>query len=244
MLPAKFVRNFKTHRSDSVTLEVPDGRTWIVGLEKHAKKLWLVSGLRDFFRFYSISPGQIILFKYIDSNRLKVFICSSSSMEITYPEPEIESPDSEVWKKLNSSPIIVSTRFSSTFWNASAATKMAIGRAVDSNPSNLSAMVIIAKYSSTGGMTLPVRFTQRWGVKHLERSTLKLYSEGSSDEWVGEWVVCMSEISMPNRMSINGWHRFRDDNMVGVGDVCLFELVQPEEGEEFIGVRVFKGADR
>ncbi|CAN1192318.1 B3 domain-containing transcription factor VRN1 [Linum perenne] len=232
MLPAKFVRNFKTHRSDSVTLEVPDGRTWIVGLEKHAKKLWLVSGLRDFFRFYSISPGQIILFKYIDSNRLKVFICSSSSMEITYPEPEIESPDSEVWKKLNSSPIIVSTRFSSTFWNASAATKMAIGRAVDSNPSNLSAMVIIAKYSSTGGMV------------RTKNPNFPLYSEGSSDEWVGEWVVCMSEISMPNRMSINGWHRFRDDNMVGVGDVCLFELVQPEEGEEFIGVRVFKGADR
>ncbi|CAN1307230.1 B3 domain-containing transcription factor VRN1 [Linum perenne] len=233
MLPAKFVRNFKTHRSDSVTLEVPDGRTWIVGLEKHAKKLWLVSGLRDFFRFYSISPGQIILFKYIDSNRLKVFICSSSSMEITYPEPEIESPDSEVWKKLNSSPIIVSTRFSSTFWNASVATKMAIGRAVDSNPSNLSAMVIIAKYSSTGGMV------------RTKNPNFPLYSEGSSDEWVGEWVVCcMSEISMPNRMSINGWHRFRDDNMVGVGDVCLFELVQPEEGEEFIGVRVFKGADR
>ncbi|CAN1165795.1 hypothetical protein LINPERHAP2_LOCUS26368 [Linum perenne] len=131
-------------------------RTWILGLEKHSKKLWFVSGLGDFFRYYSISRGQIILFKYCDSNRLKVFICSSSSMEINYPanppEPEIEYPDSEVCKKLDSSPIIVSTRFVSIFWKTSTATKMAIGRAVDSNPRNLSAMVIMAKYNYTSGV--------------------------------------------------------------------------------------------
>ncbi|CAN1165773.1 hypothetical protein LINPERPRIM_LOCUS33931, partial [Linum perenne] len=95
-------------------------RTWILGLEKHSKKL------------------------------------CSSSMEINYPanppEPEIEYPDSEVCKKLDSSPIIVSTRFVSIFWKTSTATKMAIGRAVDSNPRNLSAMVIMAKYNYTSGV--------------------------------------------------------------------------------------------
>ncbi|CAN1144446.1 B3 domain-containing transcription factor VRN1 [Linum perenne] len=254
MLPKKFIGRFKNHLSDSVTLEVPDGRTWTVELDREQErdnKVWLASGLNHFFRFYSISERQILLFKYLVPDHLKVFICKSSSMEITYPahpnpEPEIESPDIEIWKKMkNNRKIIVSNRFDPTFWKASEGTKMAIGRAVDTNPTNLSAMVVIVEFHATCGMYLPIRFTKQWGAKNQKKMTkLRLYDEGSSDGRAHSWLVRMVESTIPNRLFLKGWHRFRDDVKLVVGDVCLFELIQPDEGEKFLGIRVFKGADQ
>ncbi|CAN1803199.1 B3 domain-containing transcription factor VRN1 [Linum perenne] len=250
MLPKKFIGRFKNHLSDSVTLEVPDGRTWTVELDREQErdnKVWLASGLNHFFRFYYISERQILLFKYLDPDHLKVFICNSSSMEITYPgqpnpEPEIESPDIEIWKKMkNNRKIILSNKFDSKFWKASEGTKMAIGRAVDTNPTNLSAMVIIVKFHTISGMYLPIRFTKQWGVKNQKLTNLRLYGEGSSDS---AFLVRMVESTIPNRLYLKGWHRFRDDVKLVVGDVCLFELIEPDEGEKFLGVRVFKGADQ
>ncbi|KAK3195629.1 hypothetical protein Dsin_026939 [Dipteronia sinensis] len=97
-IPEKFVRIFGNEFSNEVTLTVPNGRVWQVGLTKEEQKIWFHDGWHEFVQYHSISTGYFLVFKYGKNSKFNVLIFDMTACEIQYPyvkeEPEIENEDS------------------------------------------------------------------------------------------------------------------------------------------------------
>ncbi|CAN1193020.1 B3 domain-containing transcription factor VRN1 [Linum perenne] len=68
------------------TLRVPTEDTWEIQLnrDKHGI-LWLNEGLTEFFDFYSIANGYLLMLEYAGTSTLNVAIFSNDESEIAYP---------------------------------------------------------------------------------------------------------------------------------------------------------------
>ncbi|KAK0581587.1 hypothetical protein LWI29_015502 [Acer saccharum] len=97
-IPEKFVRIFGDELSNEVTLTVPNGRVWQVGLTKEERKIWFHDGWHEFVQYHSISTGYFLVFKYGKKSTFNVLIFDLTACEIEYPyvkeEPEIVNEDS------------------------------------------------------------------------------------------------------------------------------------------------------
>ncbi|TXG64432.1 hypothetical protein EZV62_011426 [Acer yangbiense] len=97
-IPEKFVRIFGDELSNEVTLTVPNGRVWQVGLTKEERKIWFHDGWHEFVQYHSISTGYFLVFKYGKKSTFNVLIFDLTACEIQYPyvkeEPEIVNEDS------------------------------------------------------------------------------------------------------------------------------------------------------
>ncbi|CAN0879004.1 B3 domain-containing protein REM19 [Linum grandiflorum] len=247
MLSGRFMTKFKSELagSDKLTLEVPDGRAWTVGWvvdEKHPYKIWLVSGFGDFLRFYSITPNQILFFRHIESTRLEVVISRSTSMEIAYPPPTetgrySDKDNLDLWERLRKNKkMILSNKFKYwSFASLSVNTKRAIQRALEEKQSNVSTMVVI----KPNHMRPPSEFIRKFCSGKSETVRLQV---GEGTDRVRTWLVEFKYDMKQWR--INGWFEFRVDNQLVEGDVCVFELIPPSEGEVVaLKVRIFRAAD-
>ncbi|KAK0580364.1 hypothetical protein LWI29_001081 [Acer saccharum] len=91
MISEKFVRIFGNELS-TVTLTVPNGRVWKVGLIRDGRTIWFRDGWHDFVKYNSISAGYFLLFKYGGNSNFNVLIFDLTACEIEYPyygkEPE------------------------------------------------------------------------------------------------------------------------------------------------------------
>ncbi|KAK2665203.1 hypothetical protein Ddye_003777 [Dipteronia dyeriana] len=97
-IPEKFVRIFGNEFSNEVTLTVPNGRVWQVGLTKEERKIWFHDGWHEFVQYHSISTGYFLVFEYGKKSTFNVLIFDTTACEIRYPyvkeEPEIVNEDS------------------------------------------------------------------------------------------------------------------------------------------------------
>ncbi|KAK1558775.1 hypothetical protein Q3G72_006429 [Acer saccharum] len=87
----EFVRIFGNELS-TVTLTVPNGRVWKVGLIRDGRTIWFCDGWHDFVQYNSISAGYFLVFKYGGNSNFNVLIFDLTACEIEYPyygkEPE------------------------------------------------------------------------------------------------------------------------------------------------------------
>ncbi|XP_024932606.3 B3 domain-containing transcription factor VRN1-like [Ziziphus jujuba] len=87
-LPPKFVRKCKKNLPDLIVLEVPDGKTWEMKLEKDDDgKVWLRKGWPEFAHYYSIRKGYFLVFKY-NKEKSNFHVCildENTSTDIDYP---------------------------------------------------------------------------------------------------------------------------------------------------------------
>ncbi|KAK7404473.1 hypothetical protein VNO78_05391 [Psophocarpus tetragonolobus] len=83
-LPDNFMRKYGGELSPIVTLSVPDGSDWRVGLKKADNKYWLLDGWQEFVQRYSISVGYLLVFKYEGKSSFKVHIFNVATSEIDY----------------------------------------------------------------------------------------------------------------------------------------------------------------
>jgi hypothetical protein len=86
-LPDDFVKQYGGNISSIVTLTVPDGSIWRVGLKKEDNKFWLLDGWHDFVQHYSIGIGYLLLFRYEGRSCFIVNIYSFATSEINYKSP-------------------------------------------------------------------------------------------------------------------------------------------------------------
>ncbi|GMJ07957.1 REPRODUCTIVE MERISTEM 39, REDUCED VERNALIZATION RESPONSE 1 [Hibiscus trionum] len=84
-IPKKFEKKYGNKLSNSVLLSVPSGDTWRVELTKSDGVVWLQNGWQDFFVFYSLQKGHLLLFKYEGNDKFQVVIFDMSTSEIEYP---------------------------------------------------------------------------------------------------------------------------------------------------------------
>eukprot|EP00257_Ricinus_communis_P016424 XP_015574594.1 B3 domain-containing transcription factor VRN1 isoform X1 [Ricinus communis] len=84
-IPEKFVKKYRDELSCIATLTVPNGRIWVVELEKVNKKLWFCSGWHEFVEYYSIRVGYFLVFRYEGESNFRVCIFDLTVSEIRYP---------------------------------------------------------------------------------------------------------------------------------------------------------------
>lgn len=86
-LPDDFVRKYGADISPIVTLTVPDGSVWRVGLKKEDKKFWFLNGWHEFVQNYSVGVGYLLLFRYEGKSSFNVNIFCLATSEINYQSP-------------------------------------------------------------------------------------------------------------------------------------------------------------
>lgn len=72
---------------DKVTLKVPNGDIWQVGLKKSKDgEIWFDNGWMEFAKCYGLKFGNLLMFKYEGCSSFRVFIFDPSACEIVYPK--------------------------------------------------------------------------------------------------------------------------------------------------------------
>lgn len=85
MIPPKSAMIFGEELYESVTLTVPNGQAWLVGLKKDGDHIWLHDGLHEFLDYYSVQLLYNLHFRYEGNSVFCVYICDASGSEIDYP---------------------------------------------------------------------------------------------------------------------------------------------------------------
>ncbi|KAL6209694.1 hypothetical protein ACLB2K_020634 [Fragaria x ananassa] len=85
-IPENFAKKFRDEFSTYVTLSVPGGHVWRIGLKKAAEnKYWFQDGWQDFIERYSIHIGYFLIFRYEGNSSFIVNIFNLTTAEINYP---------------------------------------------------------------------------------------------------------------------------------------------------------------
>ncbi|KAF4394723.1 hypothetical protein F8388_015629 [Cannabis sativa] len=87
MLPTKFTKKLGNELFAVAKLIVPSGQFWEVRLEKVDNKIWFKHGWQEFVNFYSISYGNLLIFRYGGESKFHVCILNNTFTEIDYPIP-------------------------------------------------------------------------------------------------------------------------------------------------------------
>ncbi|XP_074267940.1 B3 domain-containing transcription factor VRN1-like [Silene latifolia] len=85
-IPEKFAKAYHDElcKITNVTLEVPTGETWEVGLINEDNKLWFYKGWNKFVDKYSIEYGYFLVFIYDGDMKFNVHIFDLTTCEISY----------------------------------------------------------------------------------------------------------------------------------------------------------------
>ncbi|KAJ4827434.1 hypothetical protein Tsubulata_011087 [Turnera subulata] len=84
-IPKKFVKRYGDELTAFVTIIVPDGRMWLIELQKVNAELWFRNGWQEFMEFYSLGTGHFLVFRYEGKSRFNVHIFDLTVSEIKYP---------------------------------------------------------------------------------------------------------------------------------------------------------------
>ncbi|KAK7401495.1 hypothetical protein VNO78_13025 [Psophocarpus tetragonolobus] len=98
-IPEEFIKRFGDELSTSATITVPDGRVWKMRLKKCGKDVLFCSKWREFVKYYSLSYGSHLVFRYEGNSKFRVLIFDVTCAEICYPrktrgtngEPNLDS---------------------------------------------------------------------------------------------------------------------------------------------------------
>ncbi|RZC44787.1 hypothetical protein C5167_037725 [Papaver somniferum] len=100
IIPPRFVAKHGADLSHHVTLRVPDGLTWDVQLKRDSNGgngavSFQIGRLDQFFEYYSIRAGHLLLFKYHGNSQFLVIILDISACEIKYPADDDDDDSSD-----------------------------------------------------------------------------------------------------------------------------------------------------
>ncbi|KAF7800761.1 B3 domain-containing transcription factor VRN1-like [Senna tora] len=233
-IPREFLRRFGNDLSNEVMITVPDGLVWKMGLEKSANEVWFCNHWQEFSKYYSISYGSFLIFKYVGNSNFCVVIIDMSSAEIYYPcknqsnneeQEEIICVDDANAPSHGKSGTSVSYNprprprgNASTKENLLRKKQSAIEAAQKFKPKNPSFTVILRPTNVSYYLNVPASFSRTYMRKP---SCVKL-QDSNGQQWV---VSCYRDHGSVMRMS-KGWINFARAKNLREGDVCVFELIE------------------
>lgn len=68
-------------------------------MRKNGKTIWFHHGWYDVIKYYSISAGYLVVFKYVKNSTFHVLIFDMTACEIHYPSKSEESKNNEFVEK-------------------------------------------------------------------------------------------------------------------------------------------------
>ncbi|KAJ4838357.1 hypothetical protein Tsubulata_019997 [Turnera subulata] len=213
MIPPMFTRKYGKDLPSTVILIVPTGATWRVELVRCGAEIWLQNGWKEFADYYSLTYGHLLLFQYKGNYDFHVLIFDRSATEIEYPlgslhrdeqgfqDQEVEESETDI-----SIEIIEERLFS--------------GRSdVASKPSNKKQKP--SKTESASKMQ-PMSSVQK--ARALSRASA--FKSTNPFFKIVKQPSCVHGGSRMNLVYfLAGWKEFVEDNNLGVGDVCVFEMI-------------------
>ncbi|KAI6678165.1 hypothetical protein NL676_038961 [Syzygium grande] len=255
-IPKSFLRRCGKDLSNSVLLKVPGGSTWTIELEKRNNdmvSLW--KGWREFTEHYSIGHGHLIVFKYKGNSTFHVIIFNKSASEINYPsssgqtsylgsklptpntEDVLQAEDLEDFtprRRMRVEPHLPYSQLSPIY---SPRASEVFPEPVFHGPTPLRPLTTpelanefhsenpffkLVIYQGTR-INIPVGFVRQHIKK--ERAMVTLRSTDRS------WLVKILRNSQHRQALFSaGWTAFARENRLHAGDVCMFELIDRDDG--------------
>ncbi|KAI4357358.1 hypothetical protein L6164_001311 [Bauhinia variegata] len=99
-LPKGFGSKYGKTLSNMVLIKLPNGVKWKINWKMHDGQIWLENGWKEFVKFYAISIGYFLVFKYEGNSHFQVLIFDTSCLEIVYPVLHGTDDDEEGEKKI------------------------------------------------------------------------------------------------------------------------------------------------
>ncbi|POO02661.1 B3 DNA binding domain containing protein [Trema orientale] len=83
-IPKKFVTKYGGSLSSRVFLKLPCGSRWKIGVTKSDGKVWIDEGWKSFADYYSLSRGDLVVFRYEGNSQFHVILFDTSTVERDY----------------------------------------------------------------------------------------------------------------------------------------------------------------
>ncbi|KAL4568660.1 hypothetical protein LXL04_024275 [Taraxacum kok-saghyz] len=246
-IPNKFIREHRKNiLLNNVLITVSDEKIWSLGwMISGDGKLWLQKGWPEFAEHYCLKTGYLLIFNYLRKSVFRVCIFDRNSCEINYApsnfleiqEPATQDDESIAMSETEAldTPTIVQEIKASGKGNEYRRRKRAPGSAKSFKSDYPFYSVKIKASYVNWGLYIPLPFVRRYllcGDEKCVDCALQL-----PDGRLWSPVKCR-DYNNYGKLYGGNWNRFRDENHVGVGDVCVVELIN--EMEKVLKVTIFR----
>ncbi|KAJ4843259.1 hypothetical protein Tsubulata_009862 [Turnera subulata] len=265
MIPPRFTRKYGKDLPSTVILNVPTGATWRVELVRcGGAEIWLQNGWEEFADYYSLTYGHLLLFQYKGNHDFHVLIFDMSATEIEYPlgslhrddeqgfqDQEVEESETDISveileerlfscrsdagsKPTNKNQKPSKTESARTMFGVDKA--RALSRASAFKSTNPFFKVVMQPSFVQDGyrLAVPSGFAREHFPKRSGDNDIILSLSDTARTWRANYYLNIEREKTRVRF-FGGWKEFVEDNNMGVGDVCVFELIN----EKYMMFHVF-----
>ncbi|XP_074352721.1 B3 domain-containing transcription factor VRN1-like [Apium graveolens] len=229
--------------ADKVFLKAPASSVWKVELERTNGEVMLWKGWPEFAAYYSICVGHILMFRYEGNSIFHFhhrFLFETLVTDETEPAG-IEKPNTVIPSQANGTQLnrIKPVKVEVDIDNPRQHVITAIGARESATEEGKARALTLAKafksnkpffilkvqpsHISKRGVHVPKAFKEayeKWKKSESERVIIR-FAERT-------WLADCIWTSIGYRLK-NGWYKFAMDSSLAVGDVCVFELVNPSK---------------
>ncbi|KAG6650115.1 hypothetical protein CIPAW_06G020300 [Carya illinoinensis] len=230
-IPVKFVRLFGDELpSTVVTLILPNGCSWQVGLERAKdKEIWFHDGWHDFVEYHSIDNGYFLVFRYEGNSNFHVLVFDKTATEIQYPlKNYLDNDDHQVVVDI----MVSDEAVEKSSHDKSKETQEIMSKHEDGETSHHDRERPVLSSTSTKERCLwmsRLHVPNGFATSYLSLNQSVKLQTSDDDDGQHEWdVICRCHHKHP-RLSLklgSGWKVFARDNNLKEGDAFVFELIQ------------------
>lgn len=245
-IPRKFMRTHGTNLSNVICLNIPSGKVWEFKFVRANDRFFLQKGWPEFVKFYSLSHGHLLIFKYEGNSCFDVIVCDKSASEIEYPlgpDPQACREGCHLQKRKTTDPSKPSSSKKAKGMQTTL-DKLIIAynrRHSGLNPEEIKRVrayyVHHCKHPSFARKMFPSCIRSKFAVGIAWEFAKKfLYNElfpctynlqtSTGKTWAVKSTARSNHTSM--RLQGAGWRRFVSANNLKLGDICVFELINKQ----------------
>ncbi|XVF59518.1 hypothetical protein PTKIN_Ptkin07bG0282300 [Pterospermum kingtungense] len=252
-IPSKFTRDYGNALSSPISIKVPNGELWEMGLTKTDGKMWLQNGWRKFAEHYHLKFGHFLVFRYEGNCRFHVLIFDRTTTEIEYPcNEEIQQQAVKIEESEDDEPVQIVNEISTGTREKPELQCPRPNKMMRENPGDISTIQQVetdeksealqrasSAFKSTNPFFLvfmgPTYVNSKsncslsipieFSRKYLNHHGDVVLCDSNGKTWATEYCSVPGINGRPYVKLCSGWRTFVRDNKLQVGDVCAFELI-------------------
>ncbi|CAL5187316.1 unnamed protein product [Lathyrus oleraceus] len=215
-IPDEFITRFGNELNDAATITVPDGRVWEMELKKRGNEVYFCNKWQEFAEYYCIGYGCYLSFKYEGNSKFSVVIFDATSVEISYSFKTNTKKRFKVEKSENGCKQVKIMSNSDSERSEDGA-----------NEFNPKKPYFRSKMNKGNSAYVSADFASKYLKSNVPMKLQNCHGE--------QWEVYAKSWG---KMQISrGFSKFRRDNNISEGDICVFELIK--ENPVVLKVTVF-----
>ncbi|XP_050888196.1 B3 domain-containing protein At3g18960 isoform X1 [Lathyrus oleraceus] len=246
-VPISFVRRYWKGIENPVTLRLPNMIQKKVFWEKNSDyDVLFCKGWKEFANYLSMGDSQLLVFQYQENSLFNVIVFGKNGLEIKYPVIEISEDSIEIEARKNSLGMIedpsqkngkpcdlidVSYEDNEDLKERSRVLYDKVKNTFHSNKDFFICM-IQKTYIERDLLGIPIEFGRKF-LRGLQGKNVTLFVNPKKT-----WIVNLNLTSKHQYTLSGGWRKFRVDNNVKFGDVCVL-IFNKSKGKISFKVTIF-----